>query len=507
MQRKKYFLKVLFAAGVVCTAIFCSHKLVFSKIFDESYFRHNINDLKIVVGDLDTIWTKDLTRIAIANPAIADVIETKPTEALVTAKTPGKTEVYIWDAYGKRTVTVWVFAEDLDLVEARVAELLKSADIQDISLEKSELEGKLVISGEVEEKQKKAFDALVEPFAASLVNLVKEREKKELVEFDMQISELSSTYAKNLGIEWTTSESDGSYIFDETALTGNVKDFGDIFKIGKMTRTSTIQAKINALITEGKGKILSQPKIVVKSGEEASFSVGGEVPIRTTTTSSGGSFSENITFHDYGVDLKIKSVVEKSGKIDIDLNVDVSDIDESTKVGSDVGYTKRSAQTKLYLDSGQTIILAGFIKDSKGVNVKRVPLLGSLPIIGIFFRSQSNDPNAQTELFISLTPRVVQTNEKKQQEGDEAKKESKVQEEKNQSVIASLAKTETDLPQPTYQPIAVPGIMAEYIRSVQEHIAKNIFYPQFAKDTKAQGAVEVALTIITTGSLVTASVS
>jgi TonB family protein len=273
-----------------------------------------------------------------------------------------------------------------------------------------------------------------------------------------------------------------------------------------MSRTDLIQAKINAAIQEGKGKVLSRPKIVSKSGEEASFLVGGQIPVKTTTTSSGGNVEENIAFHDYGVNLKIKATAKEDGKIDIDLNVDVSDIDSANAVGDTVAYTTRSAQTKLFLDNGQTIILAGFMKDNKGQTVKRVPLLGSFPIFGFLFRNKNVTADSQTELFITLVPRVVVTNEPKKI-ASASVKEEQAREEKNQKIISLLAKTETDYKKPSYQPVLVPGYMASYARSVQERIASNVLYPKAAKETKAQGSVELTLSIIKSGALASASVS
>ncbi|MFA6378502.1 MAG: TonB family protein [Candidatus Omnitrophota bacterium] len=474
-------------------------------MFDEHFLQRVDDDLRIVVGDIDTIWAQDLTRIAIANPSIADVIETKPSEALISAKAPGKTDVFIWDKHGKRKVTVWVFTENLDLVQSRITELLQSADIEEISLVKNDLEGKLVVSGEIDEAEKEDYEAIIEPFKDSIIDLVKENEKRELIEIDVQIAEINSSYSKNLGIEWTNPDGDSTYTFEETLPGGNVKQFTDIFRIGSMARTTALQAKINALITEGKGKILSKPKIVARSGEEASFLVGGQIPIVTTNMSSGGTSQENVTFKDYGVNLKIKATVQKDDKIDIDLNVDVSDVDTSRKVGDNVAYTTRSAQTKLFLDNNQTIILAGFMKDQNSDTIKKVPLAGSFPIFGFLFRSKES-PSAQTELFITLTPRVVSANEKKKQTQEISREETKVQEEKKQDVITSLAKTETESAKPSYQPIAVPGAMAVYVRSVQERIAKNVFYPNVAKESKTQGMVELNVSIIKSGSLVSASI-
>lgn len=500
MTHKKSF-QAIISGMLVFGLVAGNTQPVFSGILDTFRSYDQADKLNIVVGDLDTIWTKELTRVAVANPSVADVVETKPSEILVSGKSPGKTDIYIWDQYGKRTVTVWVFAEDLDLVDARLTELLRHAGLQGVSIEKNNLEGKLALTGEIESDDKKIYDTIIGPFSASIIDLVKEKEKRELIEIDVQIAEVSTTFTKNLGVEWTD-----SFTFDENGLPPKVHTFTDIFRIGSMSRTTTIQATINAAIQQGKGKVLSRPKIVAKSGEQASFLVGGQIPVKTTTTSSGGNIQENIDFHDYGVNLKIKPTVKKDGKIDIDLNVDVSDIDSANSVAGNVAYTNRTAQTKLFLDNGQTIILAGFMKDNKGETVKRVPLLGSLPVFGFLFRNKNVTADNQTELFITLVPRVVVTNEPKKA-APESPKNDQVQQDKKQKLVSSLAEVEAKYTKPSYQPIAVPGYMADYVRSVQERIARNVVYPKAAKEARAQGAVELKLSIIKSGALSSASVS
>lgn len=505
MTRQRKILAVLVFIVSALGFILLSDQPAFSKLLQDILSQQEEGSLKMVVGDLDTIWTKDLQRVAIADPSIADAVETKQTEILVSAKKPGKTDVYIWDKYGKRNIAVWVFEESLDLVQSRLVDLLKSANIDGVSFVKSDLEGKVVISGEIDEDEKETYLTLIEPFKDSIVDLVKPKEQNELVEFDVQVTEVSSSFTETLGIEWTNDAGEGDYYFTETLPAGNVKKFADIFKIGKMARASTIQAKINALITEGKARVLSKPKIVAKSGEEASFMVGGQIPVKTTTTSSGGNVTENIIFHDYGVTLKVKPVVTQDGKIDIDLNVDISDIDAANAVGDTVAYTRRSAQTKLYLDNSQTIILAGFIKENKNVSSKKLPLLGSLPLVGLFFRSKTTSPDTQTELFIALTPRIVARNEKKKLVDLQKKAEVEASEKKEQTIVDSLAKTEMENPKPEYHPTIVSGDMAFYVKDVQERIAKNVVYPKAARDSKQQGVVEVALSILRSGALVSAS--
>ncbi len=460
--------------------------------------------LVIIAGDLKIISTKNLTRVAITDPGVADVVESKKSEILILGKTPGKTTVFIWDDYGKRSIEVRVFSEDLDLVESRIRALLKSANVKNLDFKKNNLEGKIIISGELDEYKKGKFDEIVEPFSQSIVSLVRDREKIELIEIDVEIAELNVSATEDIGVEWGTSTCsdtlslNGYAAYQESLPTFGGNTLEDFFKIGDLHRNTSLQAKINALITRGEGKILSRPKIITKSGEEANFNVGGQVPVSTTTTSDGGNVTENVEFKDYGVQLNIVATVRENDKIDIDLKVDVTDVDNTYKVDNNFAYVTRTADTKLLLDNMQTIVIAGFIKDSKTEAIRKVPFLGDVPFFGALFRSKTIDPNKQTELFITLTPKIISTNRPEplvQEQLDVAEEKVIFIEHKPKSTARE-----------TFRSISVPGNMAGYVQSVQKKIARNLIYPREAKKLNLQGAVSLELILLQNGALLSSSI-
>ncbi|MDP8265187.1 MAG: TonB family protein [Candidatus Aceula lacicola] len=487
---KKYVGFLIFIVAILFLTVAVPE--TFSKSFQETIDILEEDTLEMVVGDLETIWTKGLTRVAITDPAVADAVETDSSEVLMLGKKVGKTTVFIWDRYGKRSVTVWVFEENLDLAEARLKSLLRSASIKDLEFKKNNLEGKIIISGELDEEKKTKFDEITEPFSESIVNLVKERQKIELIEIDVQIAEVSTTATKELGIEWSNSAGTGFLQYDETLPTFNPSAPTDFFKIGDFTRTTALKAKVNALITEGKGKILSRPKIVTKSGEESSFLVGGQVPVSTTTTSEGGNITENIEFKDYGVELNLKATVREDDKIDIELKVDVTDVDSTYAVAGNYAYTTRTAETKLLLDDLQTVVLAGFIKDSKTETIRRVPILSDIPILGAIFRNRETNPNKQTELFITLTPRIISRNRVEQNVEEEV-----VVEKEQLTIECKPLSTAKE----TFRSISVPANIAEYVRAIQKRIAQNLVYPEGAKQAKLEGAVDLELVLLRNGAV------
>ncbi len=356
----------------------------------------------LYVGDLVTLKVKSLTKVAVANPGVVDITNASDDEMTLVGRRVGETQVFIWDENGKKQILARVVSTDLNTVANRIASLVQSAGIEGVLLEKNYSEGKILLSGSLNKNEKKKLDEILKNFGDNIINLVVE--EGELIQIDVQFSELDTTLTKVLGFDWTTGTS-LAFDFEETLPTQD-GSFADLFKVGDFARTSAILSVVNLLIQEGKGRILSKPSLVVTNAEEASFLVGGEIPIRTTSTAvGGGSVQENVSFKDYGVELTVTPEL-RDGKIDIKVNITVRDVDAANAVGDDVAFLTRTATTKVRLADGQTIVLAGMIQRRQSETVKRVPFLSKVPVVGMLFKSK-NTPSNEQELVVSLTPRIL----------------------------------------------------------------------------------------------------
>ncbi|MCR4337113.1 MAG: TonB family protein [Candidatus Omnitrophica bacterium] len=364
-------------------------------------------DLLLYPGDLVALKVYSLTRIAISRPGIVEIANADVNELLFVGQAVGETQIFIWDEYGKRVIRARVMEEDLDLIVDRLKSLMAASEIVGVKLEKNEQERRIIATGNLPQLKVLEFQAVAKDLERFVINLVKKED--DLIAIDAQVTELNTTLTKELGFDWSTSSSAGGLKFDyeETLPTfsGNVKEW---IKLGDFERTNFIKATINALIQEGKGRVLSKPSIVVTDGEEASFLVGGEIPIRTTTTSTGGaSAQENVTFKSYGIDLTVTPAI-REGRIDLIVNIVIRDIDAANAVGDDVAFTTRTATTRLFLNDSQTVVIAGLIKHNSSESVRRVPLLSAIPVVGLLFRSKKTPSTTQDqEVVITLTPRIV----------------------------------------------------------------------------------------------------
>lgn len=485
--------------------------------------------IQLVKGELENLKVYSLTRLSLTNPAVADIVNAGPDEVLMIAKSEGETALFIWDDKGKRTVMIRVSNKELEYTKDRMTRLLEAVEIDDLNIEVSETEGKVVVSGSVPEDKSDHFDKIVSRFGDATLDLSKKEKRDDLIQIDVQITELNQTLSKSLGIDWNT-----SLTYDETLPLFDDGTLSDLFKVGDLSRSTALAAKVNALVTEGKGKVLSKPSLVVMSGEEASFLVGGQVPIRTTTTSDGAT-TQNVEFRDFGISMNITPTLKK-GKIDLLLDVETSEVDASSAGTSEteVGFSTRSASTHLYLDDGQTIVIAGLIKQSESETVSKVPFLGDVPVLGLLFRARSNPVADQDqELVISLTPHVLNKLLEKEKEIIEdymAKKQD--QEEDINAAEMKVASSEDfkeqadilqkPVPQASLQPLKqnqnrlrkmapplYPGIpleMASYVEMIQKKISSGVIYPHEAKKYGWEGTVKLDMLILNDGTLAYATI-
>lgn len=201
---------------------------------------------------------------------------------------------------------------------------------------------------------------------------------------------------------------DGGGILQRSAVTDSFGIFRQIFDIGGVS----IEGTLDALESKGLVKTLAQPTLIALSGETASFLAGGEFPIPVAQSSDVGGDSARVTveFKPFGVSLAFTPTVLADGVISLSVEPEVSALDTSASVqigGLTIpGLRTRRASTVLELRDGEAFAIAGLMQKDFGTNVRQIPLLGSIPIIGSLFRS-SGFQRGETELVIVVIPRLV----------------------------------------------------------------------------------------------------
>ena len=173
-----------------------------------------------------------------------------------------------------------------------------------------------------------------------------------------------------------------------------------------------VTAALRALEEVGKLDVLSRPYILASNNQPAIITVGQEVPfIRATRVTETGQTINTITYEDVGIILEVTPHINSDGLVIMDIKPEVSTITGTTVPISETVdaavFAKRSAESRVAIRDGQTIVIGGLIEDRKTATIRKVPLLGSIPLLGMLFR-RTIDEKAKTELLIFLTPHVAQ---------------------------------------------------------------------------------------------------
>jgi general secretion pathway protein D len=167
---------------------------------------------------------------------------------------------------------------------------------------------------------------------------------------------------------------------------------------------------LQALGTNSAANLLSSPSVTVLDNEPAEIVVGQNVPFRTGSFATDGNSTNpftTISREDVGLTLRVVPRVHEGETVRLEVSQEVSSLVTTTVTGAaDLITNRRSIQTSVLADDGETIVLGGLVTDDRQIGNSRVPGLGSIPIIGNAFRSR-NDSQTRRTLFIFLKPTIL----------------------------------------------------------------------------------------------------
>ncbi|MCG3203908.1 MAG: hypothetical protein KCHDKBKB_00585 [Elusimicrobia bacterium] len=173
---------------------------------------------------------------------------------------------------------------------------------------------------------------------------------------------------------------------------------------GILKNNQIFNVALQALVTQSKAKILSAPKVVTINGEQAKIQAVQDIRFRTSTVSNGVVTSDFKTVS-AGIVLTVTPTINAEDRVTLRINPESSfPTQESTDAGPII--RTRSAQTTVVVKDGETLVIGGLIDDQDTKGVNKVPLLGDIPIIGVFFKSTTTR-KTRNELLVFVTPRIV----------------------------------------------------------------------------------------------------
>jgi len=377
---------------------------------------------------------KPVRKLSVGNPDIADILVLRANQIYVVGKSLGSTNVVLWDSSNRIIATVDIeITHDIDTLKAKLHELMPNEEISVNSAQ-----GSIVMSGEVSSPAKMdAALALATSFApedeegdvkeGKVVNLMHVGGIQQVL-LEVKVAEINRTVMREFGIDWNAfGIGDNNWIIGGANGGAGPIGFGGPFvpeaqsitDSGFFTRflseSFLFSATINAAKNNGLAKILAEPNLTTLSGQEATFLSGGEFPIPVPQGGFGGT---TIEFKDFGVGMGFVPVVLDADRINMKIDISVTDLarDNLVSVGAGVetesqfiipSLSVRRATSTVEMGDGQTVALAGLLNEKVREDVQKFPGLGDVPVLGYLFKSQQW-LNEESELVIFVTPHLAQ---------------------------------------------------------------------------------------------------
>src|SRR6267378_374016 len=186
------------------------------------------------------------------------------------------------------------------------------------------------------------------------------------------------------------------------------------------TTVRSLGALARALQAKNLGNILSTPNLLTLDNYQAKIVIGQNVPFITGSFASAATITpaagvgavnpfQTIERKDVGLTLRIKPQISEGSTIRLEIYQEVSSVNTTTRTGaSDLITDKRSLETKVVVDDGNTIVLGGLIQNTLNITMQQIPLLGDIPFLGALFRFKSEE-RKRTNLMIFLRPVIIRS--------------------------------------------------------------------------------------------------
>jgi pilus assembly protein CpaC len=384
------------------------------------------------------------TRLSVGDSRIADVILLNPSEVYMLGKATGSTNLIIWDKNNDATIIDISVGIDTVALRSRIDQLLPSEK----GIKLTTAADTVIISGTVSDVVKadqimSIANAYVQRSSRSgqasggssaggsggasagaapasggggsssapkVVNMMSITAPQQVM-LEVKVAEVSKSLTDQLGASAGFTRALGGWT---TSLFSNLLSNAPGILSGTNNRNGD-KLSADAQRKDGLVKVLAEPNIMAISGQDASFLAGGKIFIPVSQDSSNGSTKITLEEKEFGVGVKFTPTVLADGRINLkvlsevsDLNKDGIGITASGISGTAIlpSFTTRRASTTVQLFDGQSFAIGGLIKHNVATNIKAIPGIGEVPVLGTLF-SSSDFQNDQTELVFIITPHLV----------------------------------------------------------------------------------------------------
>ena len=385
------------------------------------------DQLSMFVGEIKILDVGAIDRIAVGKGDVLSTSMLDNGQLLILAEATGETTIHIWYTDGAESdLKVQILENDTNRVVTELRALL--SDLGGVTIkqvgQKIFLTGTLnCYAGQETCAETEAVNTILTAYP-DVINLTRTQQQRlpnilpsnKMVSMDVKITEFNTNKLSTLGIDWSDviagpfagyahnwigndSFSGSTQAGLTPGITGNIGT-NVSSALGTFGLATEITSIINLLVTSGDAIILAQPKLSSRSGGNADFVAGGEIPVVT----SGGLGTTNVEYKPFGILLNISPVVDDENNIFATVSTEVSAVDQS--IAQDPpGFITRKTSTEVSMHDGETLVMSGLISRDINETVDKFPILGDIPILGALFRS-TDWQNRLTELVIFVTPTV-----------------------------------------------------------------------------------------------------
>jgi pilus assembly protein CpaC len=376
-------------------------------------------------------------RVAVGDARIADVILLNPKEVYMLGRTVGTTNLIVWQKTGDTVIADLTVSADTVSLQAGIDKLTGAPG----SVKVTAAADSIMLTGTVpdvvvSEHILQMANAYVSrprpqgggPGAAStgsgqqqsangenglslkVINMMTVAAPQQVM-LEVKVAEVSKTLVDQLGASIGASHAIGNWTY---TLLSNLLS-GNSSLVDAFNKRNGNFLTIDAQKRDGLVKMLAEPNLMAISGQEASFLAGGKIFIPVASTPEGGFTRITLEEKEFGVAVRFTPTVLADGRINLKVAPEVSELNKEG-VGISAGgitgtailpsFTTRRAATTVQLYDGQSFAIGGLIKNNTTTNVKAVPGLGEIPVLGALFRSNDFQTD-RSELVFVITPRLV----------------------------------------------------------------------------------------------------
>lgn len=361
-------------------------RIAHSELGRTQYVEIGVN--KSIIIDLPV----EAGEVIVSQPGVANALMRTRTRAVIQGIATGETNILFLDPSGAGIAVIEIsVAQDSSGLAATINRLLPGSRVQVQSFANS-----VILSGDVQsgDDMEKAV-AIAAQYVGGVSNVtsVINVAGGQQVALKVTVAEIKRDAAQELGINLSGTLTMGALNVGlnstQSQLTNGYS--GDFSQGG-----FAIEAALRAMESSNAVRLLAEPVLTAMSGQEASFHVGGELPVLVIRDGQ-----QSYDYKPYGIQLDFTPTVRSNGLIGLVIDTEVSEPQLNNTLNT------RQASTSVELRAYQTLAIAGLIDERTRRQISQLPGLGNIPILGALFRSYEY-VSEQTELVILVTPMIAQ---------------------------------------------------------------------------------------------------